>query len=301
MTLPKIPARLAEGLASATGPYRQAMRSWVEDLPLAIVQARDKWGLDLDEPFEPGGQASWVAPGRLPAGDDVVLKIVFPHPEGEHEANGLRIWDGKGAVRLLDVSGDPVEALLVERCRPGTPLGHSEPEERQDEIVAGLLRRLWAAPWKGEAPFRPLAEMCELWVADCERDLAEAPEVVDPVLAAEGVAVWRELAAAGRDVVLLATDLHAENILAAEREPWLVIDPKPYVGDPCYDPLQHMVNCPGRLQEGPAGFAGRMAGLLDLDAGRVCAWLFARLIIESVWGRPWAPAVARQLAADAGL
>jgi streptomycin 6-kinase len=82
--------------------------------------------------------------------------------------------------------------------------------------------------------------------------------------------------------VLLCTDLHHDNVLAAAREPWLAIDPKPYVGDPAYDTLQHMLNFPGRLAADPAGLARRMAGLLDLDADRVRLWLFARCVQESV-------------------
>ena len=39
------------------------------------------------------------------------------------------------------------------------------------------------------------------------------------------------------------TDLHAGNVVRAEREPWLVIDPKPFVGDPAYDATQHLLNC----------------------------------------------------------
>jgi streptomycin 6-kinase len=31
--------------------------------------------------------------------------------------------------------------------------------------------------------------------------------------------------------VLLQQDLHGDNVLAAEREPWLMIDPKPLVGE----------------------------------------------------------------------
>ncbi len=53
--------------------------------------------------------------------------------------------------------------------------------------------------------------------------------------------------------MLLATDLHAGNVLRAEREPWLVIDPKPFVGDPTYDALQHMLNCDDRLRADPVG------------------------------------------------
>lgn len=84
-------------------------------------------------------------------------------------------------------------------------------------------------------------------------------------------------------------------MLAAQREPWLVIDPKPYLGDPTYDPLQHMLNFPRRLVADPAGFAQRMADLLDLDAERLRWWLFARCVQESV-GQPHLRSVAIDLA-----
>jgi streptomycin 6-kinase len=82
--------------------------------------------------------------------------------------------------------------------------------------------------------------------------------------------------------VLLCTDLHAGNVLAAQREPWLVIDPKPFVGDPAYDTVQHMLNCDERLAIDPVGLARRMAGLLDLDDDRVSRWLFARCAQEAL-------------------
>jgi len=108
---------------------------------------------------------------------------------------------------------------------------------------------------------------------------------------------------------LLCTDLHADNILAAQRDAlarrhdlpgsragsWLAIDPKPYVGDPAYDVLQHMLNCEDRLAADPAGLADRMASLTGLDAARVRQWLFARSVQESV-GSPRLSQVARRLA-----
>ena len=84
-------------------------------------------------------------------------------------------------------------------------------------------------------------------------------------------------------------------MLAAEREPWLVIDPKPYLGDPCYDVLQHLLNCEERLADDPAGLAQRMADLSELDGERVRQWLFARCVIEGVHD-PMLQAVAATLA-----
>jgi len=95
--------------------------------------------------------------------------------------------------------------------------------------------------------------------------------------------------------VLLCTDLHGDNILAAQRAPWLVIDPKPYLGDPAYDVVQHMLNCEERLTPDPAALADRMAGLAGLDAGRVRQWLFARCVHASV-GSPEMRQVAARIA-----
>jgi hypothetical protein len=82
----------------------------------------------------------------------------------------------------------------------------------------------------------------------------------------------------------------------AERwEPRLVIDPKPYVGDPVYDLLQHMLNCEDRLAAYPAALADRMASLAGVDAGRVRQLLFARSVQESV-GSPFMRQVSRRLA-----
>ena len=80
---------------------------------------------------------------------------------------------------------------------------------------------------------------------------------------------------------LLATDLHAGNVLAARREPWLMIDPKPYAGDPAYDVTQHLLNDPARLTTDPRRFARRIADLAGLGADRVTAWLFARCVVET--------------------
>jgi streptomycin 6-kinase len=137
--------------------------------------------------------------------------------------------------------------------------------------------------------------MCDVWADEFEHKVRAGRGSLDPGLAREGMELFRSLPATAERNVLLATDLHAQNVLASTREPWLVIDPKPYVGDPAYDVLQHMLNCDERLKTDPRGLALRMADLTGVNGERVLLWLFARCVQESP-GSPMLVEVARQLA-----
>ncbi|MGN6868012.1 MAG: aminoglycoside phosphotransferase family protein [Solirubrobacteraceae bacterium] len=276
----RIPPQLADALDEDDYPERL---EWLAALPDVVAEIASAWELELGDPYLPGGQCAWVAPARDPAGDELVLKVGWRHREAEHEAEGLRHWDGDGAVRRFATrSLKDTTALLLERCAPGRQLKDSLPEPHQDEIIAGLLRRLWGrAPQPGH-PFSSLEEMCSLWADWFELDYANDSRNLDSGLAREGVATLRNLPGTADTAVVLCTDLHAGNVLAARREPWLVIDPKPFVGDPAFDPVQHMLNCDERMATDPSGLAQRMAELLDLDPERVRLWLFVRCAQESL-------------------
>ncbi|HEU5110293.1 MAG TPA: aminoglycoside phosphotransferase family protein [Micromonosporaceae bacterium] len=255
--------------------------AWLRDLPRLVASYADRWSLDLEPPYQPGGRSAWVAPALDRDGREVVLKVAWHHDEAIHEADGLQAWAGDGAVRLYEQAAErSATILLLERCRPGTPVGEARAEPDQDVVVAGLLRRLWQAPIDDSA-FRPLSVMCDSWAAEFQQRLALGPGQLDPGLARAGMELFRTLPATAERRVLLCTDLHAGNILAAEREPWLAIDPKPYVGDPTYDSLQHLLNC-DRLHTDPVRLAHRMADLLELEPGRLIQWLFARCVQESI-------------------
>jgi streptomycin 6-kinase len=252
--------------------------AWVSDLPSLVADLAQRWSLTVGGPFQPGGTASWVAPASNPDGDELVLKVGWLHYEALHEAEGLRAWGGDGAVRLYRAERfGQTSALLLERCRPGTMLSQALPPLERDEVVARLLPRLWITPPAGH-PFRLLQTMADAWAAEYQAARFVVP---DPGLARAGLELWLGLPATATREVLLCTDLHPDNVLAARREPWLIIDPKPYVGDPAYEPIQHMLNFPDRLIAGPGAFADRMAGLLEVDAGRVRQYLFARCVLEA--------------------
>jgi streptomycin 6-kinase len=286
-----LPRSLVESAAADPTPDR---RDWISTLPHVVDDLAQRWSLRVDEPFQPGGQCSWVAPVQDGAGRDLVLKVGWRHQEAEHEAAALRLWDGAGAVVLhASCVQDQTSALLLERCVPGTALKQLVAEPEQDVVVAGLLRRLWVQPARPH-PFRSLQVMCDAWADELEAKLAARPEALDPGMARAGGELLRSLPSSADREVLLLTDLHGDNILAAQREPWLVVDPKPHVGDPTYDALQHLLNCPGRLTEDPLALVRRMADLLDLDPRRLALWSFARCVQEGV-DQPLLAGVARVL------
>jgi streptomycin 6-kinase len=261
-----VPASLATSCSKS--PARAA---WLHHLPGAVRDLERRWSLTLGAPFD-GDDVScaWVAPATRAGGNDAVLKLGMPHMEGEHEAQGLRFWDGDPTVRLL-AADDALGAMLLERCRPGTSL-RTLPEPEQDVVIAGLLRRLWR-PVPPPHPFRQLSTLMNHW---SEETLADEPRWPDAGLVREGLRLFQHLPLTGSTEVLLATDLHAGNVLRSQREPWLVIDPKPFVGDPAYDATQHLFNCDSRLRTDPRGAIDRIADLLGIDRERVRLWMFAR-------------------------
>jgi streptomycin 6-kinase len=264
-----IPARLAANCGSS--PERAA---WLERLPAVLRELTRRWSLTIHAPFGDEGSCAWVAPVTLEDGSSAVLKLGMPHMEAEHEILGLRFWKGDPAVRLLEAD-DGTNAMLLERCLPGTSL-RALPEPEQDSVIAGLLRRLWRLP-SAPHPFRPLSALIRYWSAETEVD---AVRWTDAGLVREGLRLFEELLRSATEDVLLATDLHAGNILRAEREPWLAIDPKPFIGEKAFDATQHLLNCGERLRRDPGGTTRRFSDLLGVDAERVQLWTFARVAAE---------------------
>lgn len=291
MPLP-IPDRLLESVGAAEGDIDPA---WIDALPQIVADLSERWSLRVGLPFDPGGRCSWTARAVDAQGDARVLKVCWLHDEAEQEASALRSWAGNAAVRLYaaEIVGR-TSAVLLERCSPGVCLGGMAPEPDQDEIIAGLLLRLWTTDHEGDG-VRSLEDMCDQWASEYETAAATRTDAIDPGLERLAVELFRDLPRTASRRVLLCTDLHAENVLSAQREPWLAIDPKPHVGDPTYDALQHMLNCEHRLRTDPAGLSRRMAGLLGLDAGRLTYWLFSRAVLDS-GDQPWLYEVAQRIA-----
>jgi streptomycin 6-kinase len=269
-----LPERLADACRGV--PERVA---WLQRLPSAIRELSVRWSLSAGSPWTDDASCAWVAPAVREDGTSVVLKLGMPHLEAADEIAGLRFWDGNPTVRVIEADSC-LNAMLLERCEPGTSL-RGLPEPEQDVVLAGLLHRLWRKLPDPHA-FRPLSLMIASWI---EETLAARAEWPDEELVQAGLRMFQELVQTSADNVLLATDLHAGNVVRAQREPWLVIDPKPFVGDRAYDATQHLLNCTARMSAAPRATIGRLADLLDVDSERIRSWMFARSAAEprDVW------------------
>jgi streptomycin 6-kinase len=247
---------------------------WLARLPELAEECIARWSLCVGPPFA-YASVSLALPAQLPDGTDAVLKISFPHWESEHEAAALAHWDGDGAVRLLDYDQER-RALLLERCRPGTSLLEL-PEEEGYRLAADVLPRLWSRPAPAGHPFTPIAETAARWARELPERWKAAGRPFERSLLDEAVAALVELPPSQPELVVCHQDFHRGNVLAAERRPWLAIDPKPVVAERAFDTA-------ALLRDGPGDVAWRLdflAALLDLDRERVRGWGMAHTM---AWG-----------------
>jgi streptomycin 6-kinase len=202
----------------------------------------------------------------------VVLKVQFPDEESSQESDALAHWAGQGAVRLLAADSER-RALLLERCWPGDPLAALTPAPALDILCQLLQRLLVSAP----AGIRLLADQAATWAAELPAAFERAGAPFERRLLDAGLEVLRDLPSSQGPLVLLSQDLHAANVLRAEREPWLMIDPKALAGE------REMAAAPivrGReLGHSPSAVRWRLDRLCDelgLDRARAAGWTAAQ-------------------------
>ena len=200
-------------------------RAWLERVPALVRECIDFWELRKAEPYV-AGAAGHTTRVELPDGTPAVLKLIYPHREAEHEADALVAWDGHGAVKLL-AHDDGRSAMLLERCKPGDPLAAAGPDLAL-EVLIGLLPRLWV---QVDEPFHTLEDEAAWWIECLPEQWERSGRAVEGRLVDLAVDTLSSLSATQGEQVLLHQDLHGDNVLAAEREPWLVVDPKPLIGE----------------------------------------------------------------------
>jgi streptomycin 6-kinase len=244
-------------------------------LPSVVSALATKWNLQVGAPFD-GSNVSYVAPA-MRGSEQVVLKVQWPDDESAHEADALKVWNGAGAIRLLahDVER---HALLLERCQPGTYLAAAAGVDALSVLI-DLLPRLWKAVG---LPFRALTEEALDWAATLYADWDAAGQLCERSLVDAAAEFLVQLARSQGEQVLVHQDLHGENVLAAQREPWLVIDPKPLVGEREFS-LAPIIRSGelGHSQKDVIYRLDRLSSELALDRDRVRRWTVAQTVAWS--------------------
>jgi streptomycin 6-kinase len=277
-----IPDILKEKVVRVHGDVGQ---QWLMMLPALLSECRARWSLELGDPFK-NLSYNLALPGRMNDGTEIVLKVGVPCRELSTEAAALRLFDGEGAVRLLD-SDAPRGILLLERIAPGTPLYKLLEDGEATRTAAGLMRRLWRTP-PAEHPFPTIA----IWFNAIEQlrkrfDGGCGPFPQELIMKAESTLA--ALVSSSDRQVILHGDLHHANILFSAKRGWVAIDPKGIVGDPGYEVGSFMLN---RLPAG-AGESTTMQLLsrrlsifseeLGIDRERLARWAFCHAVLSAVW------------------
>ena len=200
-----------------------AGRAWLASLHGLICGRLERWGLEVD--LEPG-QLPWNGHGGVVVpvtreGVPAALKVAYPHDEARVERFALRLWDGHGAVRLLESDAGTC-SMLLERLDAGRSL-QEVPLETAVEVWGGLTRQLSLAPdhrpeWK---EFDHVAARAEQWSDDLPADWEQLGRPFPRWLLEAALEVCQTRGAVGRRAgtdVLVNTDFHYLNILARPKD-----------------------------------------------------------------------------------
>jgi streptomycin 6-kinase len=248
---------------------------------LTAAECCERWGLTLGAEY-PRGAAGVAVRATLPDGTPAVLKLIDPHREAEHEADALALWDGAGAVRLLDRSEDGY-AILIERCEPGTPLSAAGAQAALDVLI-GLLPRLWVP---AAAPIHTLADEAAWWASYLPGEWEAAGRPFERRLLDAALDALVALPPTQGEQVLLHQDLHGDNVLAARREPWLAIDPKPLLGEREFAvaPIVRSTEL-GHGRRAVLRRLDRLTTELGLDRERARGWTVGQTVAWAIGGPP---------------
>jgi streptomycin 6-kinase len=263
------------------GPEADA---WLRRAPAFLRELAARWELTLGEPFT-GGVIAFTAPAeRGPQGEPVVLKLSYPDGWFADETRAIAEIGGDGMVRLLDHHDDG--AQLLERALPGTSLLEGRDEREGNDLAAGVLRRLWRPAPPG---FVTVADEATRWADSMPLRHVEQMSPFERPLLDLAVETLRDLVASQGEPVLLHGDLHHGNVIAAEREPWLAIDPKPLVGEREFDVTALLRDRREEVLADPDPHRrlqrrfDRLCELFGCDPRRLRDWSFAILVDYALW------------------
>ena len=290
------PGRCASKIVDIHG---ETGKQWLERLPTTMAMCAEKWSLGILPPFRELSY-NYVTPAITADGRQVVIKAGVPSRELAREIEALRAFDGNGIAQLVNADTD-LGVMLLERLQPGESLADIDDDERLTHAAISVMRQLWT-PAPTDHDFASVRG----WAGDLDDLRAHfeggcGPFPRDLVETAQGL--FAELLDPAREGTLIHGDPHPQNILSAQRLPWLAIDPKGVVGDPLYDVATFACSLPWLSTESDqrrslARRVDQLAEELGLDRQIIARWGLAQSVLSGWWsyedhGGGWEEAFAR--------
>ncbi len=267
-------------------------REWLNQLPKLVKLASEKWGLTNVQPVDnlsynfvafAKGETSSV--GRGQGEENVVLKIGVPNRELLSEIAALCLFNGEGAVRLLEAD-ESRYMFLLERVRPGEMLATLEDDDQRTHIAADVMLKLWhKAP--ESLPFIKLTE----WFDELKKLRTAFAGGMGPFpekLVARVEKTLPRLYVESSLPCLIHGDFHHFNVLSSERG-WIAIDPKGVIGHAEYEVGPLLINPLGSFLNGtnPKVQTERRLSILSERLGfprqRLLDWAFCHAILSAWW------------------
>lgn len=285
-----LPARFTQTILDL---YDEEGRQWIANLPSLIARYEAKWDLRVGQIYDLS--YNFVARAVLRHGGHAVFKASVPNHELLTEIEALRVYDGRGSARLIraDPSGG---AFLVECLEPGGSLAVLDNDDTATQIAAQVMGKLWRP-----APAGSVFPAVEEWASGLNqlRQFYSGGTGELPTRLVE-MAEWHfaNLLPSQTGRGLLHGDLHHGNILAAQRAPWLAIDPKGVLGEAEYETGAILRN---QLKPPLKPLLDRRLALLSetlqFDRQRLIGWGLAQSVLSAWWsiedhGGGWQPAMA---------
>lgn len=265
-----------EFIAEVADGGEPALR-WVSSLPDLIGELAATWHLDLDFSSPRFGANALVLLGER-RGEPCALKASRPDHRVTAEAEALRVWNGQGAVRILEWSSKD-NVLLLEGLDPDRSL-EAVPLAEAAEVIGRLVRQLAVPAPHGFRGSLDLGAEARAYHSK-QRDLG-APLPDEWVQLASGL-LADLLGTASR--MLVPSDLHSGNVLAGSRRSWLAIDPRPVVGDPEVSVADVLLwRLP--LDAEPSYVTALVETIVsagDLDMRKVREWVIVRAVGHWLW------------------
>jgi len=261
-------------------------RAWIDRLPSILAACEERWNLTIGDPVA-NLSYNYVAPAVLADGTEVMLKTGLTD-EFPSQPEALRHFDGHGMVRLLAYD-EHDEVMLLELLKPGRSLRTVEDDKTAISVAANVMRKLWHPLPQKHYPF-PTVEGWGKGFARLREQYDGGTGPFPPAIFDKAEKLYAELSASMTEPVLLHGDLHQDNILSAEREPWLAVDPKGVIGEPVFEtgallrnfwPDILSVSDPKRLM---ARRIDQLSVELGFDRERIYDWGFSQAVLSVIWG-----------------